>query len=73
MKGDGDGTVNKRSLAASTKWKKEMSGRHKFQYHAFNNTDHLQILRDEAPSEYVKDLIINLNHPIQKLFSLDQL
>ena len=65
MKGEGDGTVNVRSLAACTKWEKEMSGRHKLQHHVFNNTDHLQILRDEAPSEYVKVLISNLNQELR--------
>ena len=66
VKGEGDGTVNKRSLAACTKWQKEMSGRHTFQYHTFNNTDHLQILKEESPSEYVKDLIHNLNRELQR-------
>lgn len=65
MKGEGDGTVNMRSLSACTKWETEMSGRHKFQHHVFNNTEHLQILRDEAPSEYVKDLISNLNEELR--------
>ena len=65
MKGEGDGTVNVRSLAACTKWEKELSGRHKCQHHVFNNTDHLQILRDEGSSEYVKDLISNLNQELR--------
>ena len=61
LKGEGDGTVNMRSLAACTRWAREMSGRHKFQHYVFNNTEHLQILRDEVPTEYVKHLVSNLN------------
>ena len=50
-----------RSLAACTKWEREMSGRHHFRHTVFNNTEHLQILRDEAPTQYVADLIGGLN------------
>ena len=60
-KGEGDGTVNLRSLAACSKWEGEMSGRHHFEHRVFNNTEHLQILRDEAPARYVADLIAGLN------------
>ena len=42
-----------------------MSGRHEFHYHVFNDTDHLQILRDEETSEYVKDLIGDLNRELR--------
>jgi hypothetical protein len=64
--GDGDGTVNLISLEACKKWEAEMSGKHKFAYHWFNNTDHLEILRNDLPAEYVKELIRDLNEELTR-------
>lgn len=58
QKGDGDGTVNLRSLLACTQWEKRQS--QPFRHHVFPNVDHLQILRDDAIAEYVEGIVESL-------------
>lgn len=53
--GDGDGTVNIRSLEACTRWQK--SQKQKIYSQGFSNVDHTQILRDPGIIAYIKAVL----------------
>ena len=55
IKGDGDGTVNIRSLLACKSWQKQQ----KQPVHTlgFNKVDHLQILSNDKATEHVKNIV----------------
>lgn len=55
LKGDGDGTVNMRSLLGCLEW--DGKQKQKVHHHVFNKVDHLQILRLKEPAVYVKTLV----------------
>jgi len=63
IKGDGDGTVNIRSLQGCLKWK----GKQKQQVHhkVFEKVNHLDMLRTEEPTQHVADIIANLNKKLK--------
>ena len=63
-KGDGDGTVNIRSLLGCTGW--EGKQKQKFHHHVFPKLDHLQILRDDQVAEFVKSIVQGLNSDEQE-------
>lgn len=53
--GDGDGTVNIRSLMGCTKWATTQT---QDVYHqVFSDADHMKILRDERVLEYIVQLM----------------
>ncbi|XP_076325381.1 lysosomal phospholipase A and acyltransferase-like isoform X1 [Tachypleus tridentatus] len=54
--GNGDGTVNLRSLLGCLRWK--MKQKHKVYHKVFMNVDHMSILHDPIVLEYIKNLII---------------
>jgi len=64
IKGNGDGTVNYRSLIGCTRWVGQQ--KHPVTHHEFKGVDHLQILREDKPTAAVADLIINLNTRMAK-------
>uniref|UniRef100_T1H921 Uncharacterized protein n=1 Tax=Rhodnius prolixus TaxID=13249 RepID=T1H921_RHOPR len=57
--GDGDGTVNRRSLASCLWWRDKQ--KKKIHYQAFPNMDHMQILRDDRIISYLVNLILELS------------
>jgi len=59
VKGDGDGTVNMRSLLACRQWRSNQL--YPVHHHVFPGTNHLGILRDEKPTSYISFLIENIN------------
>ncbi|XP_040569905.1 lysosomal phospholipase A and acyltransferase [Lepeophtheirus salmonis] len=64
--GDGDGTVNLRSLMACNKWSKEQNK--PLHHHVFPRIDHLTILRDPGVVNYTTDILKTLNSELD-LFS----
>jgi len=72
LKGNGDGTVNYRSLIGCTRWAGQQ--RQPVTHHQFPGVDHMQILREAAPAEFVSNLVHNLNQniPRNKVLSLIQ-
>ncbi len=64
LKGDGDGTVNIRSLLACTEWENKQPGK-QFQHRVFPKLDHLELLRDDSVAEYVKNIVGSLNDEIK--------
>jgi hypothetical protein len=58
-KGDGDGTVNLRSLEYCTRWQGQQ--KQLFHHHVFPHVDHLEILRQDESTEYVKNIVQSLN------------
>jgi len=63
LKGDGDGTVNIRSLQGCLRWegKQEQKVTHK----VFPNVNHLDMLRAEEPSSYIASILETLNKELQ--------
>eukprot|EP00096_Caligus_rogercresseyi_P004061 TRINITY_DN1819_c0_g1_i2.p1 TRINITY_DN1819_c0_g1~~TRINITY_DN1819_c0_g1_i2.p1 ORF type:complete len:408 (-),score=101.72 TRINITY_DN1819_c0_g1_i2:466-1689(-) len=61
--GDGDGTVNLRSLLACTKWAKEQS--QPFHHHVFPRIDHIAILREPGPVNYTAEILKSLNAELE--------
>jgi lysophospholipase-3 len=56
--GDGDGTVNKRSLEGCLNWQGKQK---KNVYHqTFSSLDHMSILRDERVLTYIETLVTKL-------------
>ncbi|RZC35361.1 uncharacterized protein BDFB_006944 [Asbolus verrucosus] len=55
INGDGDGTVNRRSLEGCLHWSRLQ--KQKVYYKQLPNVDHMQILRDQATLDYINDLI----------------
>ena len=53
--GDGDGTVNKRSLEACTLWKQKQ----KVYHQTFPNMDHMDVLEDDRIINYITSYINN--------------
>ncbi|KAK7861832.1 hypothetical protein R5R35_000592 [Gryllus longicercus] len=56
--GDGDGTVNKRSLEACMHWESQQKQR--IYHQTFPNVDHMEILRNENVLEYITTLMKKL-------------
>merc|ERR1712080_11477 len=61
-KGDGDGTVNIRSLRACTAWQGKQ--RTPVHHHVLQGINHMGILRDAAATEYVDSLVGMVNDDI---------
>merc|ERR1719215_1518252 len=59
LKGNGDGTVNYRSLIGCTRWAEQQS--QPVTHHEFHGIDHLDILRQDEPAKFVANLINQLN------------
>lgn len=59
VKGDGDGTVNWRSLIGCTRWDGRQNQR--VHHHVIRGVDHLGILRDERAALEITRLIANIN------------
>lgn len=57
--GDGDGTVNRRSLASCLRWRDKQ--KQKVYYQPFSNMDHMQVLRDERVISYIVNFIIGFS------------
>jgi len=64
VKGDGDGTVNIRSLKGCLKWDgaQEQAVHHK----VFKGINHVDMLRRAEPTSYVVDIIDRLNKQLQR-------
>jgi lysophospholipase-3 len=64
VKGDGDGTVNIRSLKGCLKWKgaQKQAVHHKI----FKGINHVDMLRREEPTSYVVNVIDGLNKQLQR-------
>ena len=61
-KGDGDGTVNIRSLLACTRWAKESNARGKaFRHRVYPKVDHNGILQDPASVQDVLEAVREAN------------
>ena len=54
-KGDGDGTVNIRSLLGCTRW--EGQQKQAIHHHVFPKVDHIGILKQDETAEYVKNVV----------------
>merc|ERR1712106_4056 len=59
IKGDGDGTVNIRSLEGCLKWRKKQT--QPVHHQVFEKVNHLDMLRTEEPTQNVADIIASLN------------
>jgi len=59
LKGDGDGTVNMRSLVGCTRWAEKQ--REPVHHRVLPGVDHLGILRTDPPAEIIANLIENIN------------
>jgi len=59
IKGNGDGTVNYRSLIGCTRWNGLQT--QPVTHHEFPGVDHLEILRNNEPATFIKNLVNNLN------------
>jgi len=63
VKGDGDGTVNIRSLKGCLKW--DGAQKQAVHHKVFKGINHVDMLRREEPTSYVVDLIDRLNKQLQ--------
>lgn len=59
IKGDGDGTVNIRSLLGCTRWDGQQ--KQKVHHHILPGLDHLQTLKNDGPAEFVASLVNEAN------------
>eukprot|EP00092_Neocalanus_flemingeri_P104330 GFUD01133612.1.p1 GENE.GFUD01133612.1~~GFUD01133612.1.p1 ORF type:complete len:534 (+),score=122.31 GFUD01133612.1:70-1602(+) len=59
IKGDGDGTVNIRSLEGCLRWREKQS--QPIHHQVFEKVNHLDMLRTEEPTQNVADIIASLN------------
>merc|ERR1719348_303081 len=59
IKGDGDGTVNIRSLQGCLKWRTKQT--QPVHHHVFEKVNHLDMLRTEEPTQNVANIIQKLN------------
>jgi len=57
--GDGDGTVNTRSLEACTKWRKEQEDR--VYHHVLKGASHLGMLREPKHVSFITNIVDNIN------------
>jgi len=64
VKGDGDGTVNIRSLKGCLKW--EGAQKQAVHHKVFKGINHVDMLRREEPTSYVVNIIDGLNKQLQK-------
>merc|ERR1711910_296581 len=64
VKGDGDGTVNIRSLKGCLRW--EGAQKQAVHHKIFKGINHVDMLRREEPTTYVVDTIDGLNKQLQK-------
>merc|ERR1740137_65413 len=63
IKGDGDGTVNTRSLEGCLKWRNKQS--QPVHHQVFEKVNHLDMLRTEKPTQHVADIIAMLNKELE--------
>jgi len=63
IKGDGDGTVNIRSLEGCLKWRKKQT--QPVHHQVFEKVNHLDMLRTEEPTQHVADIIESLNKELK--------
>lgn len=57
--GDGDGTVNRRSLIGCRYWKNtDAQGNHEIYEHEFNGIEHYNMLSKAGPINYILDRLI---------------
>ncbi|XP_069697972.1 lysosomal phospholipase A and acyltransferase-like isoform X2 [Periplaneta americana] len=56
--GDGDGSVNKRSLEGCLKWRGQQ--KEKVHYLTFNKTSHFSVITDDRIITYLKKVLINM-------------
>jgi len=59
IKGDGDGTVNSRSLVGCSQWRNKQ--KQYVHHHVFHGVSHLGILRDDPPTDFIDTLITIIN------------
>jgi len=59
LKGDGDGTVNYRSLIGCTRWADQQS--QPVHHKELKDVDHLGILRNDPPAQLIANLIADIN------------
>jgi len=64
IKGDGDGTVNIRSLQGCLRWKDQQ--KQPVHHKVFEGVNHLDMLRQEEPAQVVADIITNLNKELNR-------
>lgn len=62
LKGDGDGTVNTRSLIGCTRWADQQS--QPVHHKVLPGVDHMAILRDAEPAQLVATLVENINRQL---------
>lgn len=55
--GDGDGTVNLRSLEGCNKWTPAKNGGKRIYHQEFQGLDHMETLRNDKVAQYVHDLM----------------
>ena len=58
-RGNGDGTVNLRSMQACLKWRKEQAK--PVHYRSFDDTDHAEMITDDEPVKGVVEVIREIN------------
>ena len=56
--GDGDGTVNRRSLEGCLMW--DGKQKQKIYHQTFSNLDHMNILHDKRILNYIQELVGNI-------------
>ena len=57
--GDGDGTVNTRSLVGCIQWREKQDK--PVHHHVFPGVDHLGILRNDPPTDFISNIITIIN------------
>lgn len=58
MKGNGDGTVNKRSLIACGSWENAAAqANHKIYQHEYSGVDHYGMLSHSGPINYILNIL----------------
>jgi len=70
VKGDGDGTVNIRSLKGCLRW--EGAQKQAVHHKVFKGINHVDMLRRVEPTSYVVDVIDGLNKQLQKTQQVDE-
>jgi len=63
IKGDGDGTVNIRSLEGCLRWKKLQN--QPVHHKVFEKVDHLSMLRLDEPAKHIADIVSQLNEELK--------
>ena len=60
--GNGDGVVSFNSLTLCTKWDTKNNRKHQVVYKAFDNSNHMSILRDDNVFDYIRPILANVQN-----------